>query len=310
MRDRMASQARAGIAHGGDPQHADFWQHTGIQQVLVDAAFLAQALLRAPGELWDPLDADVKSCLIQFFKSLRDRAPFFNNWLLFSACTEAFLASIGEDWDRMRVDYAIRQHEQWYLGDGTYADGPEFHHDYYNSFVIQPMLHEILEVVAPLEERWAPFAEPVRKRLARHAELQERHINSDGTWPLTGRSITYRTGALHGLAFAAWKQLLPPQLPPSQVRCALTAVIQRGLYPENNYDSDGWLWIGVNGHQPSLGEHYITTASLYLATFVFAPLGLFPAHPFWSDPDRAWTARRVWQLGEDIPADHALKGKA
>ncbi len=26
----------------------------------------------------------------------------------------------------MRIDYAVRQHEQWYKGDGTYGDGPDF----------------------------------------------------------------------------------------------------------------------------------------------------------------------------------------
>ena len=53
---------------------------------------------------------------------------------------EAGLKSLGASWDRTRVDYALRQHEQWYKGDGAYGDGPEFHWDYYNSFVIHPML--------------------------------------------------------------------------------------------------------------------------------------------------------------------------
>ena len=52
--------------------------------------------------------------------------------------------SARRQWDRMRVDYALRQHEQWYKGDGVYGDGPEFHWDYYNSFVIHPMLLDVL----------------------------------------------------------------------------------------------------------------------------------------------------------------------
>ena len=47
----------------------------------------------------------------------------------------------------MRVDYALRQHDQWYKGDGAYGDGPTFHWDYYNSFVIHPMLLDVLDVV-------------------------------------------------------------------------------------------------------------------------------------------------------------------
>ena len=60
---------------------------------------------------------------------------------------EAGLAALGADWDATRVDYAVRQHEQWYKGDGAYGDGPAFHWDYYNSFVIQPMLVDVLDGV-------------------------------------------------------------------------------------------------------------------------------------------------------------------
>jgi hypothetical protein len=305
LRADFAEMALRGVVAGVDPNHPDYWNFDTHQQALVDAAFLAQALLRAPAVLWDPLDGEAKTRALNAFRCLRDRAPAFNNWLLFSACTEAFLAKVGTDWDPMRVDYAIRQHEQWYLGDGTYGDGPVFHCDYYNSYVIQPMLQEVLEVVAPLDGRWQPFVEPARSRLRRYAAIQERMIHIDGSWPVTGRSICYRTGAFHALSFAAWKDLLPEGMEPAAARCALTAAIERGLYPEINYDADGWLQIGLNGPQPSLGEHYITTGSLYLAAFVFPVLGLSAGHPFWKDPDRPWTAKRVWELGEDLPPDHA-----
>ena len=76
--------------------------------------------------------------------STRPIAPHFNNWLLFSAMVEAGLKALGANWDRARVDYALRQHEQWYKGDGAYGDGPELHWDYYNSFVIHPMLVDVL----------------------------------------------------------------------------------------------------------------------------------------------------------------------
>ena len=36
--------------------------------------------------------------------------PGFNNWLLFAATVEAFLKRAGDrTWDRMRIDYALRQ---------------------------------------------------------------------------------------------------------------------------------------------------------------------------------------------------------
>lgn len=306
LRDRYAEMARVGIAHGVDAEHADYWNFDGSMQAIVDAAFFASALLRAPGALWDPLKPEVRERIIDRFRLLRGKAPFYNNWILFGAMPEVLLARVGGGWDPMRVDYAIRQMEQWYVGDGQYADGPMYHFDYYNSIVIQPLLLEVLEEAVRHEERWNGYLEPVRRRLGRTAAIYERLIQVDGSWPVVGRSLAYRTGVFHVLSFAAWKGYLPEELAPAQVRCALTAALRRGLAGDGNYDAAGWLVIGLNGRQPGLGESYVTTASCYLASFVFAPLGLSPSDPFWADGSLPWTARRVWEMGEDVSADHSL----
>ena len=109
---RVAEQLRQSISIGCDPDHVDSWSFVGMDQAIVDAAFLAQALLRAPKSLMEKLDASTLQKVIDRFTSLRARKPHFNNWLLFSACTEAALCALGAPWDRMRVDYALRQHEQ------------------------------------------------------------------------------------------------------------------------------------------------------------------------------------------------------
>lgn len=90
----------------------------------------------------------------------------------------------------------------------------------------------------------------------------------------------------------------------AQVRCALTAVIRRCFQAEGTFDGDGWLTVGLCGHQPSPGEPYISTGSLYLCAAGFLPLGLPAEHPFWSDPDEPYTAQKIWS-GVDMPADHA-----
>ena len=75
--------------------------------------------------------------------------------------------------------------------------------------------------------------------------------------------------------------------PPAQARAALDAVIRRTLDAPGTFDADGWLQIGLCGHQPGVGERYISTGSLYLATTAFLPLGLPPDDPFWIGPGRA-----------------------
>jgi hypothetical protein len=140
----------------------------------------------------------------------------------------------------------------------------------------------------------------------RYAAIQERLINSDGSFPVIGRSITYRGGAFHHLADIALRKQLPEALKPAQVRGALTAVIKKTLESPTTFNKDGWLRIGLYGEQPGLADFYITTGSLYLCTNIFLPLGLPETDPFWTDVPAPWTAVKVWN-GEDVPNDHALE---
>jgi hypothetical protein len=319
LQQRYRALAQKALQSATDPASPDFLNFTQGQQCLVDAAFLAQAVLRAPNVLWKTLPAEVQTNFAATLPSTRVIRPFYNNWLLFSACIEAALCSIGQTWDEMRVDYALRQMEQWYKGDGTYGDGPDFHWDYYNGFVIQPMLLDILRAVhgaAPAFEgfyvssqaapSWAELYERVLRRAQRYAEVQERLIAPDGSFPPIGRSLAYRCGAFQLLGQMALLHELPPTLAPAQVRGALGAVIRRTLDAPGTFDEQGWLQIGLCGHQPSLGEHYVSTGSLYLCAAGFLPLGLPPQDEFWQAPDQEWTAQKAWR-GLDLPTDHAFK---
>jgi hypothetical protein len=149
------------------------------------------------------------------------------------------------------------------------------------------------------------FAPKLDKITKRYAELQERLIGTDGSFPVTGRSITYRGGAFHHLADMALRKALPSSLQPAQVRGALTAVIKKTMELPVTFTKDGWLNIGLYGSQPDLADFYINTGSLYLCMTVFLPLGLPPANEFWSAPSQPWTSVKAWS-GQDMPGDHAL----
>lgn len=114
-----ADLAVAALASAVDPDSPDYVNFSFSFQPIVDAAFLSQALLRAPRALLRALPEAVRLNLIAGLKATRTRKAHFNNWLLFAAMIEAGLRSLGsDDWDRARIDYALRQHEQWYKGDG------------------------------------------------------------------------------------------------------------------------------------------------------------------------------------------------
>jgi hypothetical protein len=301
LQQRYRELARKAIAMACDPGSPDFLNFQDGSQPLVDCGFLAQAVLRAPVELWQKLEPAAKKNLAAALASSRSITPGQNNWLLFAATVETALAAMSERFDAMRIDYALRAHQQWYVGDGLYGDGPRFHWDYYNAFVIHPMLLDVLKGIAPHTRTWQAMYPDMLARAKRYAAIQERLISPEGTFPAIGRSICYRTGALQGLAqMALWGEF-------PKSRPGLTAVMRRLLEAPGTFDAGGWLTVGFCGHQPHLGENYISTGSLYLCAAIFLPLGLGPGDPFWSGPAEEWTSRRMWR-GEDGAADHAIAG--
>ncbi len=307
-RDVLADWVRISVANATNPDSPDYMNFSERKQRIVDTAFLAQGLLRCWNSVWLSLDASTQDAVCAAMRQTRTDRPGFNNWLVFAAIIEAFLCKAGQDWDKMRVDYAIRQHEQWYKGDGAYGDGQWFHWDYYNSFVIQPMLDDILRAVTGAADDWDAFRQPFADRLRRYSAIQARMIAADGTYPPFGRSLSYRCGAFHALAHSALKGDLDDELSPPAARGALTAVIRRTLEAPGTFDHNGWLRIGLYGSQPALGERYISTGSLYLCLCAFLPLGLSPAAPFWAAADEDWPAKQIWN-GADATPDHAIDGR-
>lgn len=308
-RDALRARVLQGLVHLVDPAHPDAGNFSHGHQPVVDAAFLVHGLLRDPS-LVDDLPQPTRVQLADRLRETRSRRPHRNNWLLFGALIEAGLRQLGAaDWDPMRVDYALAAHEQWYVGDGVYGDGRRYHADYYNSFVIHPMLLDLLLALepAPADGQWSGMLQRERERFARYAQIQERLIAADGSFPVLGRSLTYRCGAFQQLAMAALMDLVPPNCSHGSLRAALTAVIRRTLDAPGTYDDDGWLTIGLHGHQPGLGEAYISTGSCYLAATAFLPLGLAADRPFWTEAAAPWTAQRVWDESADLVPDHALR---
>ena len=307
QRKELRDWALKSYAHAVDPQSTDYllWDKEG--QALVDGAFIASSFIRAPKQLWETLDSLTKQRYIERFKAFRHFNPPYTNWLLFSATIETFLLSIDESYDPFRIDMALKKINEWYVGDGWYSDGPGFAFDYYNSYVIQPMTYEVLEVLQAHKTSIsnARLFEQVKVRMQRYGEILERMISPEGTFPAFGRSMTYRMGSFQPLALMAWKGMLPESLAEGQVRSGLTAVMKRMFSVEGNYNKDGFLQLGFAGHQPEIADRYTDTGSLYMTSMVFLPLGLPANHSFWTSPAQDWTGKKAWS-GEEFPRDHAI----
>ena len=307
LRAKYIDLAVKSITNGVDPESPDYLNFNQTRQPLVDAAFLAHGMLRAKTQLWDRLDKTTQERLVKEWKSSRVIKPSETNWLFFSAMVETALYEFTGEWEFDRVQYAFdRFKEEWYKGDGWYGDGKDFHLDYYNSFVIQPMMIQILDVMKKHNIEGAEFAELAIPRYARFAEQQERLISPEGTYPVVGRSLAYRFGAFQALSDVCYRHLLPARVDPAQARCGMTAVIKRQINATGTFDENGWLRVGFCGYQPHIGEGYISTGSLYLCAAGFVALGLPETDPFWSNPYAHWTSKKAW-MGIDLEVDKALK---
>ena len=308
LREELIRLSLQAITNAVDSTSPDYLRFTANRhaQPLVDAAFLAEGLLRAPKQLWGGLSDTAKQNLIREFKKSRSIKPYESNWLLFASIIEAALLEFTGECDVDRMMYGVDKfRNEWYKGDGWYGDGRDFHLDYYNSLVIHPMLTETLMVIEKHGLRNADFCPTEKKRMGRYAEQLERMISPEGTYPVTGRSITYRFGSLHALSAAALLGLLPEHLDPAQVRTAMTAVIDRQLMYPDTFDENGWLTVGFTGSQIDMSEDYINTGSEYLICAGFCALGLPENDPFWSNPYADWSSKKAW-TNQKMVRDHAL----
>lgn len=274
----------------------------------MDAAYIAESFLRAYDTLWEPLDDVTKQRYLTEFAKLRKIDPPYTNWLLFSSTIESFMAKAGGDFDEYRVNSACRKVEEWYVGDGWYADGPVFAFDYYSSYVFHPMYLETLQAMvdAKVNSRldYQKYHDRALKRCQKFSIILERFISPEGTFPAFGRSIPYRMATMQPLALMAWYQTLPKDLSNGQVRAALTKVLHRMFDQENNFNEKGYLSIGFCGTaQKDVADWYTNNGSLYMTSLAFMPLGLPVNHPFWTDAMQPWTQVKAWN-NQPFPKDH------
>jgi len=274
QRRQLRQWALAAYKNSVDPDSPDYlcWGRSG--QNLVDAAYIAESFLRAWDVLWMPLDETTKQRYIKEFQNMRHIDPPYTNWFLFSSTIESLLAKAKAPFDEFRVNTACRKVEEWYVGDGWYADGPVFAFDYYSSYVFHAMYLETLQAMVDSKYNsrldYQKYYDRALKRAQKFAIILERFISD---------------------------------LSNGQVRAALTKVMHRMFDSQQNFNDAGYLTIGFCGSQPETADWYTNNGSLYMTSLAFMPLGLPASHPFWTDAPQPWTQVKAWN-GQPFPKDH------
>ena len=192
QRRQLRTWALASYKNSVDPQSPDYLCWGSAGQNLVDAAYIAESFLRAYDQLWVPLDDVTKQRYIKEFQKLRSIDPPYTNWFLFSSIIESFIAKAGGQYDEFRVNTACRKVEEWYVGDGWYADGPVFAFDYYSSYVFHAMYLETLKAMVDAKANtrldYQKYYDRALKRAQKFAIILELFISPEGTFPVIGRS--------------------------------------------------------------------------------------------------------------------------
>ena len=90
-----------------------------------------------------------------------------------------------------RVNSAIRKTEEWYTGDGWYADGPDFAFDYYSSYVFHPMYLETLQNMKDAKAytriHYPRYYEQALRRTQKYAVVLVRAVG------IHGMSVTFKS---------------------------------------------------------------------------------------------------------------------
>lgn len=221
LRKKYIELTVKGISNAVNPSSPDYLIFGEPSQPLVDAAFLAEGLLRAPKQLWGNLSPTARKQVVTELKRSRVIKPNESNWLLFASIVEAALQEFTGECDTTRLNYGVRKfRDLWYKGDAQYGDGAEFHLDYYNSFVIHPMLTDVLVVMQKHRMPESEFLNVQQKRLGRYAEQLERfisparNISANRTFGLSivPEYFTHWDKQLYCISFLQ-------QIVPAQVRC-------------------------------------------------------------------------------------------
>jgi len=268
------------------------------EQSIVECAYICYGFLITKNVLWKQLPENTKLQFINIIRNVRKLIADYHtrcNWYLFHGMIETFLKSIDESYDDVFISSMLETIELWYCGDGFYKDGERgFSMDYYNSYVIHPFYIEILKVCNP------SIVDKAFERCIKYTEFLERIVNPDGSYPPLGRSITYRFGAFHALAYSIYNERISSQHTYPQLKRLLTKVLKR-IITHSIFNTYGFLELGFTGSHPEITDWYSNWGSCYLTTLGFLPLGLGKSHHFWEDTNiNYYTQELAWKYNMPI----------
>lgn len=275
----FATIYKNGLAHGANPHSEEFWgSPNDYDQLFVEMAAIACAILEVPEVVWQPLSQTDKNNLAAWLGSINKHSIPGCNWLFFRVLVNLALDSVAMPCNMALAETDLNEIESWYIGDGWYSDGPSEikpQKDYYVPWAIQ--YYGVLYSV------FAKRRDPARAdRFARRALEFGRQFagwfDENGAALPYGRSLGYRFGQCAFYSACVFAGLEPLPLP------VMKGIITRNLQwwlQKPIFDRDGVLTIGYCYPQMYMAERYNAPGSPYWGLKAFLVLALPQEHPFW-----------------------------
>ncbi|ANB10157.1 hypothetical protein SAM40697_6204 [Streptomyces ambofaciens] len=251
-------------------------------QPMVESASVALGLRLTAPWLWKHLDAGVQDRVEEWLRGALRHVPAPNNWYLFPYTVAGFLESVGRgDGETAAArERALELMEDWYQGEGWYADGDGRAFDHYNGWALH--LYPVLD---------AHLAGDTGQTASRHGERLRTHLDgfaamfgADGAPLHFGRSLTYRFAASAAVGLGAVTGHTP--LTPGTSR-RLASGSLRYFLERDALTDDGLLSLGWHGPHEATLQPYSGPASPYWASKAFVSLLAPAGHPLWTATEEA-----------------------
>ncbi len=295
----------AGLTHGADPAHAEYWGTVlrGGDQRMVEQAAIGLALAFCPDETWGQLDERARQDLTTWLHGIFEHDPVGNNWQFFRVLVSLGLERVGAPVDQDAVGRSIALLDTYRRGAHWYVDGDFDNVDYY-----VPMAFHTYAMMYAAANRQGlgddAVAERYRERAATFASDFDRWFGPDGAAIAMGRSLTYRFATASFWGALAWADV-EPEIGWGAAKGHWLRHL-RWWNDKPISDRDGVLSVGYGYDNRTLCESYNSAGSPYWAMKAFAGLAAPDDHPFWSAseslaaptdgpvsiPDIAWVVAR------------------
>ncbi len=271
---------RRGLLEGTDPANPrTYWgDMTHMDQRIVESADLAVAIWMSRERVFNRLSPTEQTQILNWLAQVDDRGTYPDNWILFTAVTQAVRLRLGHPAPVADLDFRLQQASEFYRGDGWYVDGPADEFELYNAWMFN--WHFLLWAWIDGDRR-----PEIRQRVLHRARSFiagfTHFFGTNGSYAAWGRSLVYRFAALAAFATGHFLGIAPDD--PGGLR-RLSSGCLKYFVEHGMFDPDRHVVLqGYHGDFPAAGEPYLSPGSAYWCSH-----GLF-ALTFDAD-DAFWTA--------------------